>query len=177
MSQDAVLGFGPFIPATGRKLLQGSRHFPSEITSRGVGGIRRLLQISNTVPVTIDASDYQQVLQSLGNISSGGNLTTALREAGRPREMVASLNFRFVRERHLTIHDGYHYGLQHVQASISHDSETTNLVTFELHSIFIFKIFKKVKLQIEIYVPSKKNLLHFELSFSVLFYYLPCCHL
>lgn len=71
----------------GRKLLQivdESESVASSGIRRPAALARKLLQVSDNVPVTIDASDYQQVLQSLGNLSSGSNLTSALQQAGTP---------------------------------------------------------------------------------------------
>jgi hypothetical protein len=45
-----------------------------------LGPRRRLRQ--EEVPVTIDASNQQQVLEQLEKPSTGGNLTTLLRDAG-----------------------------------------------------------------------------------------------
>lgn len=81
----------PAVSSTGRKLLQLEAHVA---TLEAQSGFRRkVLQAGNSsVPVTINSADYQQLLQQLGNLSSGSNLTTALQQAGKMRRNFPSID-------------------------------------------------------------------------------------
>lgn len=79
-----VQGGSPQPAPTGRKLLQLD-------SKKSLLLGRILLQQTSSVPVTINASDYQQVLQNLGNLSSTSNLTSALQQAGGYKQKQQSL--------------------------------------------------------------------------------------